>query len=426
MTVLAQVGLSGTIDRTAFETAIRMALARHPLLRAVVKGAGSGRERWHGVPDPSPLLDWASAGTPLCYPVDEHLDLSSEVGLRIWVRQGTGSIQWTMQIHHSCCDGMGAWQFIGDVLALYGQLLDPDSHLPRLVELDPGRLRVREEVMRRYFDRGIRSAFSVLSETFKNCVLQRPSVLHPPAGKSPARHPPRQIACGVSHTLDEAESRQLGQLARKQDVTLNDLLVRDLFLTLYDWNRAQKPDDPGGWLRIGIPINLRGREDVNLPAANLMSMVFLNQRARDCIADRAGELLKGIRQQMQAPRIRRLGSLFIVGVAGMRAARVLHWFQTQPLCLSTVVFRNLGELTRRLPAQLSLRDDRICSGGLVVEEVSGRVPLRPLMRAAFLAHTYAGRLTLSVNADPSCFSPEDSRRLLLCFVDHLRESAANG
>ena len=48
------------------------------------------------------------------------LDIGSRTGLRVWVRQGDGASRIVMQFHHACCDGIGAYRFLGDLLAAYG------------------------------------------------------------------------------------------------------------------------------------------------------------------------------------------------------------------------------------------------------------------------------------------------------------------
>jgi hypothetical protein len=419
MTFIVQVALSGTIERAVFESALETVLLQHPLLRSLVTRPGSGRQRWRYAPERQPMLDWDGADAPVLYPRSEWIDLASEVGLRIWVRQGNGTARLTMQFHHSCCDGIGACQFLFDLLAHYGRL-------PKLVGFDRRRLLLREKVSRSYFKLGIASVWSLVAEAVRNGLWQRPTPLYPPAGAAPDRHPRREVSCGVSYTFDEHEYRQLRRVAEEHDVTLNDLLVRDLFRTLYAWNEGQKPGRPGKWFRITIPVNLREREDFYLPATNLLGLVALNQRAGDCAPDRSGRLLEAIRRQTRPSQLRRLGSLWIVFVAVTQAVRILSLLLAAPACVSTVAFSNLGDPVRRAATRLPRFGKRVGSGSLVVEEVLGKVPLRPYTRAAFVANTYADRLTLSVYTDPQYFSFEATRRLLLLFVRHLRESGEMG
>ena len=98
------------------------------------------------------------------------------------------------------------------------------------------------------------------------------------------------------HHLTEEDTAELSRIAAERSVMLNDLLVRDYFLMLAQWNRgtsqARRP------LRILIPTNMRRREDLRLPAANVFSYAFITRYARDC-EDREA-LLDSIRDEMAA------------------------------------------------------------------------------------------------------------------------------
>jgi hypothetical protein len=66
--------------------------------------------------------------------------------------------------------------------------------------------------------------------------------------------------------------------ARRLGVAVNDLLIRDCFLTLKRWR--MRTGDQSGWIRVAVPVNLRTRADRRLPAANKASLVFLDRLAR--------------------------------------------------------------------------------------------------------------------------------------------------
>src|SRR5262249_9224476 len=111
-----------------------------------------------------------------------------------------------------------------------------------------------------------------------NILVHRPSPLSLPrtisAGCS-ADHFPGF----VSMSLDRSEHQRLRNAAGEKGATLNDLLLRDLFLALDDWNQTQgfRRARP---LRIMMPTDLRESEDCEMPAANLTSYAFLNRNAR--------------------------------------------------------------------------------------------------------------------------------------------------
>ena len=77
---------SGCLDRTAFETAVRTVLARHPLFAAKVETDRRGRLRWSAVDNPAPKIKWETAPTGGPLPPATHLDLRREIGIRFHVR----------------------------------------------------------------------------------------------------------------------------------------------------------------------------------------------------------------------------------------------------------------------------------------------------------------------------------------------------
>ena len=87
---------------------------------------------------------------------------------------------------------------------------------------------------------------------------------------------------------------------------MNDLLLRDLFLTMEQWNRPQPKFSRRPWLRIMMPTDLRSGEDYEMPAANLTGYTFLMRTIRDCASP--SELLQSIRNETALIKHRRSGA----------------------------------------------------------------------------------------------------------------------
>jgi len=66
-----------------------------------------------------------------------------------------------------------------------------------------------------------------------------------------------------------------------------------------------------------------------------------------------------------------------------------------PICLSTVIVSNLGDVSRRMRAGVPKIDGRDAPGGLVIRGFRGVPPLRPRTRASVAVLPYAGTTTLS-------------------------------
>ena len=146
--------------------------------------------------------------------------------------------------------------------------------------------------------------------------------------------------------MTEHETAELSRVASGLSVMLNDLLLRDYFLTLAHWNRgtdkARRP------LRILVPTNMRRREDYRMPAANVFSFAFLTRRLRDC--ENREVLLASIRDEMATIKRQKRGlyfesslRLFCIWPALSRFSLKCSW------TFATAIFSNLGAGLDNLP-----------------------------------------------------------------------------
>lgn len=418
-----QLEFTGVFDRGQLEAAAVESVARHPLLGSLVHRGWAGRPFWQVARDQAPAIDWGERGEPLRFASGEAVDLKREVGLRLWVRQGGGRATLTAQFHHACCDGLGALRFLGDVLAGYANRVASAGPTAEPEPVEAGALRDRAD-----FQSDVplpvgpaRALWTTVREGGR-WALRRvtPLAAEPEAAR---RAGPEPDYPGIeAESLDAAEHDALRSVASRRGVTVNDLLLRDLFLTLGQWNAERGSGRPGDWLQVNMPVNLRQRLRDSLPAANKMSYTFLARRPAQ-LAD-PDALLEGIRAETAAIKQWGLGVLF---QAGLRWAG--HVPGLMPLvaartgCCATAVLTNLGELSRRLGARFPRQDGRLVAGDVVLDDCRLVAPLRPLTRAAFAVASYRGRLILNARCDPRCFTPAAARELLGRFADRVRATA---
>ncbi|MEM9413627.1 MAG: hypothetical protein AAGA30_21145, partial [Planctomycetota bacterium] len=142
MTFVVQLEFSGKIDRPQFEKAIHFALERHPLLTACIGPGKGGKDCWIAAENPHPFVSWGELNQPLDFPDGEYIDLRREIGLRIFVRHNDDHAMLTVQFHHTVCDGIGSYQFLGDVLYEYSRQT-VNNNFDEMAALDPKRLRER-------------------------------------------------------------------------------------------------------------------------------------------------------------------------------------------------------------------------------------------------------------------------------------------
>jgi NRPS condensation-like uncharacterized protein len=354
----------GSLDEQVLRTALAATLDRHPLLRSMVKRIG-GKWQWQPVADPQTEIVWTEGSTRGEFPAARHLSLEEEIGLRVFVVADSETADLTLQFHHSCCDGGGIFALIEDLLIAYQRAFDASCTI-ELPQRDADALPSRAQY-------GL-SAGKLLRLAPKQAVgllgawqfLGRaPVPLKPHEVRPNDASPPAGYPAAVSRTIDAAGVKRLRANTHSTGVTWNDLLMRDLFLTLDAWRTAHGAD-PKTWLRMMIPMNLRTSSDRKLSAANVVSSVFIDRRTADCADPEA--LLDSIHEEMDLIKERQLGLAFFYGLkvcsltpGGLRRSA------REDKCTISCIFTNLGRLLTRMP--LPRQGQFLAVGDAVLEDV---------------------------------------------------------
>lgn len=415
MTALIEVSYTGQLDRDAFEAALSDVLRQHPLLRATIDDAAR-RSRWVVHDDARPLIDWDDEAAPLAYPGGtEAIDLAREIGLRIWVRTGDAAGRIVLQLHHACTDGVGVVQFLTDLLKAYDARSKGDA--PQLAR-DSTRLATRDQFFERPFWGRTKALLSAASRTRKWTRL-RPV----PLGVSSSRRERirRPMGSILHRELDANETSDLLETARAAGVTVNDLLLRDLFQVLVA-RCGENAVDANDCLCVCMPMNLRVADDAHMPAANKMMMSFLRRTPWEC--SEPSELLRSVHEETTFIKRTRRGVrlLEVLRIAIALTGKVPPKLLAKN-SFATAVLSNLGRLAGR-DAGLPIDDEgRIVAGGLSIDRVVTAPNGRPGTAAVIVALTYAGRLCLSLRYESDALSQERAAVLLEAYLTQLRETA---
>ncbi|HSV99884.1 MAG TPA: hypothetical protein VLI39_06910 [Sedimentisphaerales bacterium] len=416
MNCFARIRFHGRLDRTALESAMAVAVSRHPLLAAVVRRSGS-QEFWVAANQP-PALQWRHTPLAESLPPLAPLDVRVEPGLRVVSCEDAGNTDLIIQVHHACCDGLGVLRFTED-LFLSCALASKGVWKPVLRALCPERLLDRgrfDQTADRLLQTTSRQAIGLLGAgQFRKRI---PEPLVPHQARPDDSSPPPDYPASLTRRLDGAESTELVMAVRRLGVTVNDLLVRDCFLTLKQWR--MRTGDPSGWVRVAVPVNLRTRADRRLPAANRASVVFLDRMARHM--DDSERLLDSVHQEMALIKQRQLGATFVLTLENSRSmSDGLQEFVHPDHCTATVILTNLGAVLDRYP--VPQKEGRFVIGGAVLQSMEALAPLRPLTCAAFAVVGYAGELHVTLHYDSRVLTVTDARELIEDFTGRVRESA---
>ena len=349
------------------------------------------------------------------------MDLSVAPGLRLWLSESEKATDLVAQFHHASCDGLGAMAFLEDLLVAYALSCGAGRDGTSLRMLDDERL-----VTRARFGLTAWSLVKLLPRQLVGLLGVRQFLARTPVPAEPClpsekdRPLPAEYPANLDRQLSIGETTALGEVARSQGVTINDLLIRDWFLAMGDWRGRRVPQRESEWLRLTVPINLRTTGDRSLPAANVVSMVFLDRRAAD-FRDRS-TLLQGVHREMSQIKDYRLGLTFVFALRAVRAIPGgLARMTSAGRCSATGVLTNCGVVLS--PALLPVREGRVVAGDVVLELINCVAPIRPLTHVAMAVLTYAGRLRITLHYDPRVIGGERAAELLDTFVYCLRTSA---
>lgn len=411
----ARLRFAGRFERAAFEAAARSVLERHPLAASTVARV-DGRACWR--PGPARArLRWLAEDAP--EPELEPETPERVPGLETVVREGRDRTAVTVRIHHAVCDGRGALLLLRDFFVAYARALGREA-VPE--PLETTRIAARGHL-------GLRPALAPLQllglvgvrRALGRRPLRLPGQGTAPVDSRPAATPPR--------ALDRGSSDAYRRAARLAGVSENAQLLRDTFVALGHWLRAHgEAPDARRWLRLLVPCDLRTLEHRSLPAANVLSQVYVDRRFR-ALEDPAA-LLRGLHGELALIRGWRLELAFLLALAVARGLPPLWRLLVRaPRAIApTALHTALGPL--HVPLALRDGEGRFAVGDLVLQELDLLGPLLPHVPVSLTTHRYAGRLTTSLRYDPAVLSSDAAaalhEALEACLLESARRAAPAG
>jgi NRPS condensation-like uncharacterized protein len=415
MTCAYRLRFAGFLDPPALQAALATVIQRHPMLGATVRPTRGGRWEWVHHPEWQPTLQWRAPLNPSGWPPTVYFDLTREPANRWWMLEREDGHDLVIQAHHCCADALGMSQVMQDLLVAYAIHLGTRRAGPSLPALDPRRL-LRRGAPGWRLSAAPGQAVGLLG--VHEFLMRSPSPL---ATEGKVALTAVSPVCPGVHVreLDTEETRTLLATARSLRVTLNDLLLREVFLTVSAWRKERGLGEERDWLRFAMLINLRTPADVCMPATNSVSMVFLDRQERD-LAD-AARLLASIHRQIQRIKRFQLQYTYLLSlrVARLAPGGLARMAQTDE-CRATSYFSNLGIVLGQTP--LPRREGRLISGNVVLESADWVGFLRPQVHVGFVAYTYGGRLRFSLHYDPRLIAPDQSNDLLEMYVSQIRQT----
>jgi hypothetical protein len=407
MVFMFRLVFRGHLDERRFGRALELALKSHPLLHARIQGhraSATAGLKWIAAGDQAPCVRWDNAAAPSPSLPHTFIDLSAQAGLRVYGRQQAQGTLLLLQFHHSCCDGFGALHFLETLFARYAHGECPAA----------GYGHDRLEASLRCRGRDSYPLWRRLRRTPKNFARVGRFFIAAPAGisSSVSLPPDGDMSSVASYTFSEEETQSLIAEARRRSVSVNDLMLRNLFVTLHRWNlvRGVRSSQP---LRLAVPINMRATGEADGPARNCVSMVFLDRTPRQIEAP--STLLSGVRSELQDVRQWRMGDalLSVLRLLGSFPHGMTSVLDSRRNRISSTL-SNMGILFDR--SSLRGPTGRLCLEDAELETVQFVPPVRRFTGASFGVATYGGRLSVSVVADRSTMQGWHAQQLRDLFV----------
>ena len=404
-----RLSFDGPLDPGAVATAAAEAFRRHPLLAARIDDRTGSTPRF--VPGDAPPVPMIEAETADDLPPIPALDEAKGPLARLFlVERPAGASDILAQFHHVACDGLGALAFLADVCALLDAALRDGA--ADLAPSDPRTLRRRG----RYgldswkLVRSLPAQARGLEGVWK-FLRHRPARFEPAGERGPERLHRLQRA---DAWFEADEARGLRRAATSAGVSVNELAAAALF-------QAVREALPAAFshardvVRLSIPINMRGPAERRLPAANVVSMVFLDRRPAEI--DAAG-LAASLHAEMQLIKRLGLGMTFLFTLAAARLlpggiARLVGDRSTA----ATALFTNLGRIFSRAADR---RTGLVRVGPHALVAVEPLAPLRRGTALAMAAVEYGGHLRFTLRTDPAALDAAATQALAAAFARHLR------
>ena len=416
MSCFFMIKLRGGFSVSVFEAALQQALVNHPFLTSSVTEA-NGQFHWQNT-EKMPDVIRLPLDKERRFPISKGIHLFREPALKVAIcNENTdpekveldGRTNITFEVHHSASDAAGIVRFIEDILCEYARLTGfADTERE---SIEPALL-----VRRGIFGQKRGTILRILAERF--CGLRRAwkFLMHrivPLTPKKPDRDtamPAVDYPAILHRDLTARETQSVQQKAKQFGVTINDLFLCAAFFAMKNWREQHVTDARRGYFRIALPINLRTPADDRMPAANIVSMVFLDRKPTE-IRD-SQSLYRSVYLETQHVKRYNLGWTFIRGLTIYQ--RIFGSFRKmvqQDRCWATATVTNLGRLFADIP--LPKREERVqVDTSLELIGVEASPPVRPWTALGIGVLTYAGCMTINLHYDSAVLTHSDAQSIL--------------
>jgi NRPS condensation-like uncharacterized protein len=457
ITSFIELHFTRPMNHQALSGALHQTVHQHPLLASRLVDI-DGEMHWqydpHFVPklrDPAidPILS-PSESIPSGQPSPRPINLRSEPGCRYWYQSdpNTGRARLTIQLHHAASDGVGLRRVLIDTLGAYAKRTtesnnvdintedinnDQSSRDVATADQQTRERRKRREQLdtTRLLSRGdftditskppkqVQSRWRKLANAYY-FHFQRPQPLlgnaNSPATTTPSRQSDTDDQPLRHYVFDRTTSERILSACRSGGVGVNDLALAILFRVCRQWNRLRGIDKPGKRIRLLMPVDMRGRSDMQMPATNRLSFSFLGRTHRQC--DDWEVLLESVQTETQMIKDTRLHMDFLDGITALASkpkllGRALRYSRN----VSTSVLTYTGDITRGMKNYFPEEDGKRRVGDTFLENILIAPPARQNTNITLGVCINWGQICVSANWNRSAISADDCQQFLDLYAE---------
>ncbi len=402
------------VDVAVLKDCIVKVVDRNPILGATVVGNDADL-CWTLSDKPFVLWDFAKT-PPIVDGLVRPINLRTEVGCRFWCRSTIDSCCLLVQIHHAVCDALAFRGVMIDILHLYKlatgseeQKLQNRGLLFERFKYDALRERYKFEHL------GRPSRELTTWQRIKNAWyfhFQPPVPLAKVRSRDLNRTERAQDASPLCTLVLERElSQRILNACQLKEYGINVLAVALLFRVCYQWNRLQGDKRRNSRLRILMPVDLRGRADLNLPATNRLALSFLGRKYSQC--DDLSELIRSVLAELKDAKETHLYLDLLHGIeAGCKWPVLMKWILNHSNSMATAAITYTGDISRGMDKQFPEVNELRIVGSAALFQVVGAPPARRNTNIALSICINWGRICISAMWDRTVFTEQDCREFL--------------
>lgn len=436
MVIMIEWAFKGKINRDLIVEAYKRVVKHEPLFKAVLS---KEKNRFNWNVDDQFLMPLLFETTEKSIEQDEGTRNVLPINIekccgKIILREYVDGVAFEFYIHHTIGDGIGVNQLLADWIKEYDLLLHGQDNTEELnyhpdVSLF-GRRAESHFVPSKQF-----SFATMLYTRYKGIIqwlLHRPlSILKKPKATSAQLSDQRPM---YWRRFGQEFFLQYKQLAKTKGVSVNTLMMRDLFITLRKWIEKYPVDNTAverqkRWFRLLMPMNIRTDFHRTIPCAMIVGYIFIDRKPVEC--DRTKEFLDGIHDKITTCRNFNLGTSFTNGIAFVdKFPSLLSRLITDKYCYCTITLSSVGNICKSCQQEDYRNNDDIKvehdQYPLQLFRMIGAPPIRPHMPISIGVMQRQNEAFISCQYDLNAMSEQTMMEFYNMFVEEMKQTLEEG